>query len=118
MKLATCSVIGIFLSILTIGSALSQSPTAAVGFDGPAEGANEFFKRHKGGKPSSEVTAWNIFASNLVAANLPPGPQTYTLAVAHIAIHDALNAIDPRYEPYEFAGSAPRASVAAAVAAA
>ena len=35
-----------------------------------------------------------------------------------IAIHDALNAIDPRYKPYAFAGSAPGASTAAAVAAA
>ena len=31
-------------------------------------------------------------------------------------MHDALNAIDPRYEPYAFDGSAPRASTAAAVA--
>ena len=67
---------------------------------------------------SGAVTAWNAFASNLVAANLAPGPQTYTLAVTQIAVHDALNAIHPRYEPYEFAGSAPRASTAAAVAAA
>jgi membrane-associated phospholipid phosphatase len=64
------------------------------------------------------VTAWNTFAAKLVAENLPPGPQTYTLAIAHIAIHDALNAIDRRYEQYEFVGSAPGASVAAAVAAA
>src|SRR6266545_5012428 len=67
---------------------------------------------------SAAVGAWNSFASNLVAANLAPGPQTYTLAVAQIAVHDALNAIVPRYEPYAFAGSAPRASAAAAVAAA
>jgi hypothetical protein len=67
---------------------------------------------------STPVTAWNAFASSLVAANLPPGPQTYTLAVTQIAVHDAVNAIDPRYQPYEFYGSAPRASVAAAVAAA
>ena len=64
------------------------------------------------------MTAWNTFAANLVAENLPPGPQTHTLAIVHIAIHDALNAIDPRYERYEFVGSAPAASVAAAVAAA
>jgi len=70
------------------------------------------------GKPSRAVTDWNTFASNLVAANLLPGPQTYTLAVSQIAVHDALNAIHPRYEPYEFDGYAPRASVAAAVAAA
>ena len=67
---------------------------------------------------SSAVTGWNGFASDLVAANLAPGPQTYTLAVAQIAVHDALNAIHPRYQPYAFAGSAPRASTTAAVAAA
>ena len=83
-----------------------------------SQAQSEDAERDVGEQPSSEVTAWNTFASKLVAANLPPGPQTYTLAVAHIAIHDALNAIDPRYDPYEFAGSAPGASVAAAVAAA
>ena len=79
-----------------------------------ATSANAEASKHR----SRAVTAWNAFASNLVAANLAPGPQTYTLAVTQIAVHDALNAIHPRYEPYEFTGSAPRASTAAAVAAA
>jgi membrane-associated phospholipid phosphatase len=69
-------------------------------------------------KRSSAVSSWNGLASNIVAANLPPGPQTHALAITQIAVHDALNAIDRRYEPYAFAGSAPRASTAAAVAAA
>ena len=73
---------------------------------------------HGRGQASREVTAWNTFVANVVAENLPPGPQTHALAIVHIAIHDALNAIDPRYERYEFAGSAPAASIAAAVAAA
>ncbi len=64
------------------------------------------------------VMAWNAFASNLVAANLMPAPQTYALAIVHIAIHDALNAIEPRYQTYAFGDSAPGASTAAAVAAA
>jgi hypothetical protein len=67
---------------------------------------------------SGTVTSWNTFASNLVAANLAPGPQTHALAVSQIAVHDALNAIRPRYRPYAYAGSSPRASAAAAVAAA
>jgi hypothetical protein len=75
-------------------------------------------KSRRGRKPSVEVTAWNTFTSDLVAANLIPGPQTYTLAIVHIAIHDAVNAVAGRYERYEFRGSAPGASVAAAVAAA
>jgi membrane-associated phospholipid phosphatase len=83
-----------------------------------AANAGELSKVHKSAARSGAVTAWNTFASNLVAANLPPGPQTYTLAITQIAVHDALNAIHPRYEPYQFAGSAPRASRAAAVAAA
>jgi len=65
---------------------------------------------HAAGGPAahsnSEVATWNTFASNLVAANQAPGPQTHTLAVTQIAVHDALNAIDPRYEPYVYAGSA------------
>ena len=74
---------------------------------------------HGPGRQSGrEVTAWNTFVATLVAENLAPGPQTHALAIVHIAIHDALNAIDRRYEPYEFAGSAPGASAAAAVAAA
>jgi membrane-associated phospholipid phosphatase len=70
------------------------------------------------GGRSSPVTAWNTFASDLVATNLAPGPQTHALAVTQIAVHDALNAIDPRYEAYAFEASAPRASKTAAVAAA
>jgi len=78
----------------------------------------ESLSYHRSEKHRSAVTEWNTFASDLVAANLAPGPQTYTLAVVQIAVHDALNAIDRRYEPYAFAGSAPKASIAAAVAAA
>jgi membrane-associated phospholipid phosphatase len=75
---------------------------------------------HDASRPdrSVAVTAWNTFASKLVAGNLAPGPQTHALAITQIAVHDALNAIEPRYAPYEFAGSAPGASAPAAVAAA
>jgi membrane-associated phospholipid phosphatase len=86
--------------------------------DRPGARGIEVPKPDRSGKAGHAVLDWNTFASTLVAANLPPGPQTYTLAVVQIAIHDALNAIDARYEPYEFTGSAPGASVAAAVAAA
>jgi membrane-associated phospholipid phosphatase len=76
---------------------------------------------HAGGKasaPSAAVAEWNTFASSLVAAKLAPGPQTHALAVSQIAVHDALNAIEPRYARYEYAGTAPGASAPAAVAAA
>jgi PAP2 superfamily len=64
-----------------------------------------------------EVFDWNAFASELVSDQLPP-IQTQVLAVAHIAIHDAINAIESRYEPYEYRGTVPQASLPAAVAAA
>jgi PAP2 superfamily len=68
--------------------------------------------------PAVEVTEWNRFASELVAAGQLPPVQARSLAVVQIAVHDALNAIEPRYTAYQYAGSAPGASLAAAVAAA
>lgn len=73
---------------------------------------------HRPRATSRHVVTWNTFVTDLVAEHLPPGPQTHTLAIVHIAVHDALNAIEPRYERYEFGGSALGGSVAAAVAAA
>lgn len=67
---------------------------------------------------ATEVLEWNAFASDLVAASELPPMQARALAVVQIAVHDALNAIDARYEPHTYAGSAPGASSAAAVAAA
>jgi hypothetical protein len=74
---------------------------------------------------STEVIAWNRFASDLVAANGSPVVQVHAMAVVQIAVHDALNAIEPRYAAYGQASGAPPnpsaatdASIAAAVAAA
>ena len=65
------------------------------------------------------VSNWNAVA---VQATLTAGQTVVpsrTLAIVQVAIHDALNAIDSRYERYAFAGSAPAgASVDAAIAAA
>ncbi len=66
---------------------------------------------------ATEVFEWNNFAAELVSTSLPP-IQTHTLAIVQIAVHDALNAIERRYEPYAYAGHAPGASLPAAVAAA
>jgi hypothetical protein len=44
--------------------------------------------------------------------------ESRMMAMMHVAIHDALNAIERRYEPYAFDGHAPGASPDAAVAAA
>lgn len=66
------------------------------------------------------VSNWNTIA---VQATLTAGQnavvQSRTLAIVHVAVHDALNAIHPRYERYAFTGIAPRGtSPEAAIAAA
>lgn len=63
------------------------------------------------------VTDWNVIATTSAAGLIPP-VQTRILAMAHAATHDALNAIERRYQPYTFyahgAGASPEAAVAAA----
>ena len=66
------------------------------------------------------VSNWNSIAAQ---ATLTAGENgvvsSRTIAIAQVAIHDALNTIDPRYERYAFNGSAQGgASVEAAIAAA
>jgi PAP2 superfamily len=67
---------------------------------------------------ATEVTEWNRLASELVAVDQPAPVQTHVMAIAQIAVHDALNTLQPRYAAYHHTGSAPGASLAAAVAAA
>ena len=66
---------------------------------------------------ADSVSQWNGIA---VQTSLTAGEnavvQSRTLAMAQAAVHDALNAIDRRYEPYTFDGSAPGALADAAVA--
>lgn len=69
------------------------------------------------------VTDWNASAGRAARRScLSPGYDPFhesrAYAMAHIAIHDALNAIDRRSRPYAYDGRAPGASPAAAVAAA
>jgi hypothetical protein len=66
------------------------------------------------------VSIWNATA---VQATLTAGQngitQSRTLAIVHVAVHDALNSIEPRYQRYAFTGGiVPAASAEAAVAAA
>jgi hypothetical protein len=78
------------------------------------------------GAAADSVTAWNVNAGNAaVAACISPVIQANPLhesrlyAIVHIAIHDALNAIDRRFQPYAFDARVDReASPDAAVAAA
>jgi hypothetical protein len=73
------------------------------------------------------VTNWNTTATTAsFAAGLDnefgcvdPLHESRMLGMMHVAIHDALNAIDRRYQPYAFDGEAPAgASTEAAIAAA
>ncbi len=69
---------------------------------------------------ADEVTDWNATATSAAAAVGLTGPRhTRVFAMAHAAMHDALNSIDRRYTPYALDMRAdPNASPAAAVAAA
>src|SRR5436190_15930349 len=69
---------------------------------------------------ADEVTDWNVIAIDvLTLAGHNNIVMTRGLAMAHLATHDALNAIDRRYEPYLFdRRSEPGAAAEAAVAAA
>src|SRR5712691_13415455 len=69
---------------------------------------------------ADEITDWNMVAMEVLAmGGQNPVVMTRGVAMAHLAVHDALNAIDRRYEPYVYdARSEPGAAPAAAVAAA
>ncbi|MFC3551674.1 hypothetical protein ACFOLC_11710 [Lysobacter cavernae] len=63
------------------------------------------------------VTDWNAVTNQVIGAAGAPPQQFRVFAMVHIAAHDALNAIDPRYRSYAAIGAAnPNASPAAAVA--
>jgi hypothetical protein len=70
---------------------------------------------------ASPVLDWNL-TTQVVAASggqLLPIPLSRTLAMVHLAVHDGLNAVERRYEPYVHegrtdAGAAPDAAIAAA----
>lgn len=63
------------------------------------------------------VVDWNTFAGSLPLGG--PGPFARAMAMTHIAMHDALNSIDPQYSTYTdvapaAAGASPSAAVASA----
>ena len=70
---------------------------------------------------ANAVTHWNTIADEAFTPTQGTNPmaQSRTFAILHAAIHDALNAIDRRFEPYTAGlSAAPQASPDAAVAAA
>jgi hypothetical protein len=69
---------------------------------------------------ANDVVLWNETAAKAIAANgQSPIVSTRTMAMVQAAVHDALNAINRRYDAYYFEGPAdPASSPEAAIAAA
>ena len=64
------------------------------------------------------VSHWNRLATEVFPVAIGPIIDARAMAILHAAIHDALNGIERRYEPYTADLSMPGASVDAAVASA
>src|SRR6478672_3760017 len=48
-----------------------------------------------------EVTRWNQIATDATTvANTNPLTESCVFSILHVAIHDAVNAVESRYEPY------------------
>jgi hypothetical protein len=104
-------------------SALLRTGAAAVAvmLAGSAYAQNAQSARGGHTAHGNAVTHWNTVATDAFTPSQGTNPmaQSRTLAIFHAAIHDALNAIDERYQPYTPGlTAAPGASVDAAVAAA
>jgi hypothetical protein len=71
----------------------------------------------RGGNP---VLQWNRLATEILPIEAGPVLDARAMAILHAAIHDALNGIERRYEPYtaDLSSSGAGASLAAAVASA
>lgn len=92
--------------------ALLAGTLAALGACGGSDGA---------APPDTAAPAqWNTIAARAVIndGTMAPMQSSRVLAMAMSAAHDALNAIDPRYQPYLTSASAPQAHADAAIAAA
>jgi YHS domain-containing protein/membrane-associated phospholipid phosphatase len=70
------------------------------------------------GASADEVTRWNQIATDAsTTPNTDPLTETRIFAILHVAIHDAVNAVESRYEPYlPRTSPVPGASVEAAIA--
>jgi len=67
-------------------------------------------------RDGNAVTQWNQLATEILPVAVGPIIDARAMAILHAAIHDAVNGIERRYEPYTADLSAPGASVDAAVA--
>jgi hypothetical protein len=67
---------------------------------------------------SNPVIHWNRIANEIFPVDVGPVIDSRAMAILHAAIHDAVNGIEGRYQPYTVALSFPGASPDAAVASA
>jgi hypothetical protein len=67
---------------------------------------------------SNPAIRWNRFATEIFPVEIGPIVDSRAMAILHAAIHDAVNGIERRYQPYTVALSSPGASLDAAVASA
>jgi hypothetical protein len=57
---------------------------------------------------ATNIMEWNEVAMKAAAtARQSPTMNTRTLAMVHAAMYDAINAVQPRYQPFKFTGTAP-----------
>ncbi|MGA7904561.1 MAG: hypothetical protein WCA06_18160, partial [Terrimicrobiaceae bacterium] len=55
---------------------------------------------------ADEVTRWNQVATHASAvSNTNPLTESRIFAILHVAIHDAVNTVELRYEPYQLKAS-------------
>jgi hypothetical protein len=66
----------------------------------------------------NSITRWNAVAIDVLPVDPGLLQDSRAFAIVHAAIHDAVNGVEPRYEPYTIQLSSPGASVDAAIAAA
>ena len=83
----------------------------------PARAESTFAVQHKRGN-GNPVIHWNRIANEIFPVAVGPVLDSRAMTILHAAIHDAVNGIDARYEPYTVALSSPGASLDAAVASA
>ena len=105
---------------LAVGTALALA--LAVPASGPARAADPPRPALAPAGPNA-VVAWNDHAAAAARAACVapfdnPLHESRMYAVMHVAVHDALNAVSRRSQPYAYRGRAPGASPEAAVAAA
>jgi hypothetical protein len=100
-------------SCLTLTASAEQQAREATGSTGNAPIAVQDKRGH--GNP---VIQWNRFANEIFPVDVGPVLDSRAMTILHAAIHDAVNGIERRYEPYTVALSSPGASLDAAVASA